>query len=210
MMEQLHLWVSTKRTESRDLNRFTVFKAVLFTIAKRRTQPLKQLPVSFHHTTFSRQPDMYVTSDPISTDIPWSHICIESTVTYFSNYSWSLERLHMRGQVHFLTFQRTMTSFPLGESHDLCCAHWRSGFTYLTVNLHVHPFNKESMLLNAGIQQRMLFCPPRTLPSDEIKVYLLTWLLEMSIGWGRDGKPAALSKSRTDVARESLPIFLYF
>ena len=93
----------------------------------------------------------------------------------------------------------------------ICAVHMKIRSTYLTVNLHVHPFNKESMLLNAvGTQQRMLFCPLRTLPSDEIKVYLFNWLLEMSIGWGRDGKPAALSKSRTDVARESLPIFLYF
>ena len=32
----------------------------------------------------------------------------------------------------------------------------------------------------------------------------------MSTGWRRDGKPAALGKSRTDVTRESLPIFVFF
>ena len=32
----------------------------------------------------------------------------------------------------------------------------------------------------------------------------------MSTGWGGDGKPAALGKSRTDVTRESLPIFVFF
>ena len=127
--------VSTKRTESRDLNRFLnacIQGSVIYNSQEENPASHNFLSL-FIILPFPGQPDMYVTSDPISTDIPWSHICIESTVTYFSNYSWS-QRLHMRGQVHFLTFQRTNDFIPVGrESWSVLCT-WRSGpFTWLWI-----------------------------------------------------------------------------
>ena len=116
----------------------------------------------------------------------------------------------MRGQVHFLPFQRTNDFIPIRRVM-ICAVHMKIRSIYLTVNLYVHTFNKELTLLNVGGDTaKDVILPLRTLPSDESKFYLFNWLLEMSTGWRRDGKPAALGKSRTDVTRESLPIFVVF
>ena len=152
--------VSTKRTESRDLNRFlnTYLQGSVIHNSQEDNPPSRNCLSLFIILLFPGQPDMYVTRDPISTDIPWSHICVESTVTHFSNYSWS-QRLHMRGQVHFLTFQRTNDFIPIRRVM-ICAVHMKIRSIYLTVNLYVHTFNKELTLLNVvGTQQRMLFCP---------------------------------------------------
>lgn len=50
----------------------------------------------------------------------------------------------------------------------------------------------------------------RTFPSDESKYYLFKLSTEVSSGSGRDGKAAAVRKSRTDMARESLSTFGFF
>ena len=65
----------------------------------------------------------------------------------------------MRGQVHFLPFQRTNDFIPIRRVM-ICAVHMKIRSIYLTVNLYVHTFNKELTLLNVvGTQQRMLFCP---------------------------------------------------
>lgn len=149
--------VSTKRTKSRDLNRFLNTYLAIYNSQEENPASRNCLSLSII-LPFPGQLDMYVTSDSISTDFPWSHICVESTVTHFSNYSWS-QRLRMWGQVHFLTFQRTNDFIPVRRV-TICAVHMKIRSTYLTVNLYIHPFNKELTLLNAvGTQQWMLFCP---------------------------------------------------